>query len=56
LFADGVGNVSMLLREKTDDAMLLSVMLWSRFRMGVLLRLGVTGRGSLDPDPRERRA
>lgn len=55
LLFDGVGTVSILCREKTDDAILLSVRLWSRLRTGVLLRLpGVTGRGSFEPEPRDR--
>lgn len=55
LLLAGVGAVSTLRREKTDEAMLLSVMLWSRASTGVPLRLlGVTGRGSLDRELLER--
>lgn len=45
----------MLFLEKMDDAMLLSVMLCSWLRLGVPdLLLGVTGRGNLEPEPRDR--
>lgn len=55
LFWAGVGTVSMLFLEKMDDAILLSVMLCSWLRLGVPdLLLGVTGRGNLDPEPRDR--
>ncbi|KAJ6438907.1 LOW QUALITY PROTEIN: hypothetical protein O9K51_08309 [Purpureocillium lavendulum] len=55
LLCAGVGAVSTLCRENTDEAMLLSVMLWSRLRMGVPLRLlGVTGSGSRDRELLER--
>jgi hypothetical protein len=33
--------------------MLLSVRLWSRFKVGVLVRLGVMGSGSLEPETRK---
>jgi hypothetical protein len=55
LLCKDVEIVSTLCRENTDDDMLLSVELWSRLRCGVSLRDGVTGRGSLEPDPRDRK-
>lgn len=52
----GVGSVSILCCEKTDEVMLLSVRLCSRLRFGVCDRLiGVTGRGNLEPEPLDRR-
>jgi hypothetical protein len=56
LFCAGVGIVSRLSRDRIDEAMLLSVELDSRASGGVPPRLGVTGSGSLEPEPRERSA
>jgi hypothetical protein len=44
----GAGVVSTLLREKTDEARLVSVELGSRSDEGVPARVGVMGKGILD--------